>query len=120
MCIWLDSIYLLLDGNYISLIPACSSRVLRPHTLAAHECCVLASHMLACSDGSYCMYVMPLLCQVPEFRVAYQIETDKLDALYKKLKPHGVTMTALLSKACAAALVGHPILHAGKREGTGF
>lgn len=49
---------------------------------------------------------------VPEFRVAYTIETDKLDALYKKLKPHGVTMTALLSKACGVALAQHPTLFA--------
>ncbi|KAG1656051.1 hypothetical protein FOA52_004469 [Chlamydomonas sp. UWO 241] len=48
--------------------------------------------------------------KVPEFRVAYNIETDKLDALYKKLKPSGVTMTALLAKACGVALASHPIL----------
>ena len=45
--------------------------------------------------------------QVPEFRVSYAIQTDKLDALYQKLKPSGVTMTALLAKVgpTAAALV---------------
>lgn len=51
---------------------------------------------------------------MPEFRVSYSIETDKLDALYKRLKPKGVTMTALLAKACGVALVGHPLLHAGE------
>lgn len=50
--------------------------------------------------------------KVPEFRVAYQIQTDKLDALYQKLKPHGVTMTAVLAKACGAALAKHPLLFA--------
>jgi pyruvate dehydrogenase E2 component (dihydrolipoamide acetyltransferase) len=40
------------------------------------------------------------------------IGTDKLDALYRKLKPKGVTMTALLSKACGVALAGHPLLYA--------
>jgi hypothetical protein len=40
------------------------------------------------------------------------IGTDKLDALYRKLKPKGVTMTALLSKACGVALTGHPLLYA--------
>ena len=40
------------------------------------------------------------------------IETDKFDALYKRLKPHGVTMTALLAKAVGAALVSHPELFA--------
>jgi len=49
---------------------------------------------------------------VPEFRVAYQIYTDKLDDLYKKLKPKGVTMTGLLAKACGIALAQHPILNA--------
>ncbi|KAJ9508598.1 hypothetical protein QJQ45_012141 [Haematococcus lacustris] len=49
---------------------------------------------------------------VPEFRVAYDITTDKLDALYQKLKPKGVTMTALLAKACGVALASHPTLYA--------
>jgi pyruvate dehydrogenase E2 component (dihydrolipoamide acetyltransferase) len=42
--------------------------------------------------------------------VAYSIETDKLDILYKRLKPSGVTMTALLAKACGVALASHPVL----------
>lgn len=50
--------------------------------------------------------------KVPEFRVSMTIRTDALDALYKKLKPKGVTMTALLAKACGVALVSHPILYA--------
>eukprot|EP00210_Caulerpa_lentillifera_P008108 g7742.t1 len=50
--------------------------------------------------------------QVPEFRVACSIETDEFDSLYKKLKPKGVTMTALLAKACGVALAKHPILYA--------
>ena len=54
------------------------------------------------------------LMQVPEFRVAYQIQTDKLDALYQKLKPQGVTMTALLAKACGMALAQHPVLYASE------
>lgn len=49
---------------------------------------------------------------VPEFRVAYTITTDALDALYKKLKPKGVTMSALLAKACGVALSQHPIIYA--------
>ena len=51
--------------------------------------------------------------QVPEFRVAYTVTTDALDALYKKLKPKGVTMTALLAKAAGVALASHPVLFAG-------
>ena len=52
--------------------------------------------------------------KVPEFRVAYTITTDKLDALSKKLKPKGVTMTALLAKAAGIALTKHPLLFAGE------
>jgi hypothetical protein len=43
------------------------------------------------------------------------IETDKFDALYKRLKPHGVTMTALLAKAVGAALASHPVMFAGEQ-----
>jgi hypothetical protein len=44
------------------------------------------------------------------------IETDKFDALYKRLKPHGVTMTALLAKAVGVALASHPVLFAGEPQ----
>lgn len=57
--------------------------------------------------------------QVPEFRVSMSIETDKLDALYKKLKPQGVTMTALLAKAAGNALAKHPVMFASECEGQG-
>jgi hypothetical protein len=49
---------------------------------------------------------------VPEFRVAYTVTTDKLDALYRRLKPKGVTMTGLLAKAAGVALAKHPLLFA--------
>lgn len=54
----------------------------------------------------------PRLPQVPEFRVAYTVTTDKLDALYRRLKPKGVTMTGLLAKAAGVALAKHPLLFA--------
>ena len=38
--------------------------------------------------------------------------TDALDKLYKDLKPRGVTMSALFSKACGVALASHPRLYA--------
>lgn len=57
---------------------------------------------------SYCATL-----QVPEFRVAYSINTDALDALYKRLKPKGVTMSGLLAKAAGVALSKHPVLYAG-------
>ena len=50
--------------------------------------------------------------QVPVFRVSYTITTDGLDALYKQIKPKGVTMTALLAKAIAVTLTAHPVLNA--------
>jgi len=49
---------------------------------------------------------------VPTFRVGYTITTDQLDAFYKQVKPKGVTMTALLAKAVAAALASHPRVNA--------
>lgn len=55
-----------------------------------------------------------IVLQVPEFRVAYTVTTDQLEALAKKLKPKGVTMTALLAKAAAVALEKHPLLYAGE------
>ncbi|VFQ81100.1 unnamed protein product [Cuscuta campestris] len=57
---------------------------------------------------------------VPTFRVGYTITTDSLDALYKKIKSKGVTMTALLAKAAALALVQHPVVNASCRDGKSF
>ena len=59
--------------------------------------------------------------KVPEFRVSMTICTDKLDSLYRKLKPKGVTMTALLAKACGVALAQHPIMYASATaDGSGI
>ncbi|KAL9259143.1 hypothetical protein AKJ16_DCAP17710 [Drosera capensis] len=57
---------------------------------------------------------------VPTFRVGYSITTDALDALYKKIKSKGVTMTALLAKATALALVKHPVVISSCRDGKSF
>lgn len=54
--------------------------------------------------------------QVPTFQVSYAITTDALDDLYRKIKPKGVTMTALLAKAVAVTLQKHPILNASFTE----
>ncbi|ACB52098.1 pyruvate dehydrogenase E2 component [Crocosphaera subtropica ATCC 51142] len=54
--------------------------------------------------------------QVPTFHVGYTITTDELDKLYKKLKPKGVTMTALLAKAVAVTLEKHPLVNANYSE----
>ena len=73
--------------------------------MAEVRVCVRATPMLPLAPT----YPMP---QVPEFRVSYTITTDAFDALYKRLKPKGVTMTALLAKAAGVALAGHPLLYA--------
>ncbi|KAK1436463.1 hypothetical protein QVD17_02243 [Tagetes erecta] len=57
---------------------------------------------------------------VPTFRVGYTITTDALDALYKKIKSKGVTMTALLAKATALALAKHPVINSSCRDGKSF
>jgi len=48
--------------------------------------------------------------------VAYSINTDALDALYKRLKPKGVTMSGLLAKAAGVALSKFPTLYAGELQ----
>ena len=60
----------------------------------------------------------------PCFQVGYTITTDPLEAFYKRVKPRGVTMTALLVKAVAVTLAGHPQLNSayspeGMRFGAG-
>ncbi|TKY50820.1 Dihydrolipoyllysine-residue acetyltransferase component [Spatholobus suberectus] len=57
---------------------------------------------------------------VPAFRVGYPVTTDALDALYEKVKPKGVTMTAILAKAAAMALVQHPVVNASCKDGKNF
>ncbi|XP_058769977.1 dihydrolipoyllysine-residue acetyltransferase component 5 of pyruvate dehydrogenase complex, chloroplastic [Vicia villosa] len=57
---------------------------------------------------------------VPTFRVGYTFTTDALDALYKKIKSKGVTMTALLAKATALALAKHPVINSSCRDGNSF
>jgi pyruvate dehydrogenase E2 component (dihydrolipoamide acetyltransferase) len=49
---------------------------------------------------------------VPTFHVSYDITTDALDALYKKVKGKGVTMTGLLAKAVAMTLQKYPVVNA--------
>ena len=49
---------------------------------------------------------------IPAFRVGYTIQTDNLDIFYKKVKPSGVTMTALLVKAVGLTLSRHPQVNA--------
>merc|ERR1719375_1584646 len=58
---------------------------------------------------------------VPEFRVSYTIGMDAFEALYAKLKPQGVTVTALIAKALGVALARHPKMNAKYSErGTAY
>ncbi|KAI9084949.1 hypothetical protein K1719_033122 [Acacia pycnantha] len=57
---------------------------------------------------------------VPTFRVGYPVKTEALDALYEKVKPKGVTMTAILAKAAAMALAQHPVVNASCKDGKNF
>ena len=49
---------------------------------------------------------------VPVFRVSRRINTDKFDELYAALKPRGVTVSAMLTKAVGLVLEKHPLINA--------
>ena len=57
---------------------------------------------------------------VPVSRIAMSICTDEFDKLYATLKPKGVTMTALLTKAVGVALAQHPIMYSTYHDGKGI
>lgn len=57
----------------------------------------------------------------PVFRASREIEMDAFNALYRTVKPKGVTVSALLAKAVAKAIEKHPIVNSSFRpEGTFF
>jgi len=57
----------------------------------------------------------------PVFRVTRDVEMDLFNALYQKVKPKGVTVSALLAKACALALEKYPVINSSYTpEGTVF
>jgi pyruvate dehydrogenase E2 component (dihydrolipoamide acetyltransferase) len=56
---------------------------------------------------------------IPEFRVSREIVMDSFDALYQKLKPSGVTVSAMLAKAVALAIEKHPIINSAYSEQDG-
>eukprot|EP00527_Entomoneis_sp_CCMP2396_P002587 CAMPEP_0198140974 /NCGR_PEP_ID=MMETSP1443-20131203/4047_1 /TAXON_ID=186043 /ORGANISM="Entomoneis sp., Strain CCMP2396" /LENGTH=592 /DNA_ID=CAMNT_0043803567 /DNA_START=200 /DNA_END=1975 /DNA_ORIENTATION=- len=47
----------------------------------------------------------------PEFRVSRDIIMDGFDNLYQKLKPKGITVSAMIAKAVALAIEKHPIIN---------
>lgn len=59
---------------------------------------------------------------VPVFRTSREIVMDGFDSLYQKLKPQGVTVSALLAKAVALAVEKHPIINSSysSKEGGGI
>jgi pyruvate dehydrogenase E2 component (dihydrolipoamide acetyltransferase) len=48
---------------------------------------------------------------IPEFRVSRDIVMDNFDALYQKLKPSGISVSAMVTKAVALAIEKHPIIN---------
>ena len=60
---------------------------------------------------------MEATLSVPIFRVSREICTDDFDALYAKLKPSGVSVSAMLAKAVAMTLKKHPVMNAAYVEG---
>ena len=55
--------------------------------------------------------------EIPVFRVSREIVTDDFDALYAQLKGKGVSVSAMLAKACAEVLKKHPIVNAAYVDG---
>jgi pyruvate dehydrogenase E2 component (dihydrolipoamide acetyltransferase) len=56
---------------------------------------------------------------VPSFRVSTDIEMTSFEAMYKKLKPDGISVSAMLAKACALAIEKHPIINSAYSEQDG-
>jgi len=64
---------------------------------------------------------MEATLSTPEFRVSREIEMDAFNALYAKMKPKGVTVSALLAKAVALAIEKHPVINSSYTpQGTVF
>lgn len=60
---------------------------------------------------------MEATLSIPVFRVTRQIEMDKFDALYQKLKKDGVSVSSLLSKAVGLAVEKYPIMNSCYKNG---
>ncbi len=64
---------------------------------------------------------MEATLSTPVFRVSREVEMDAFNALYQKVKPKGVTVSALLAKAVALAIEKYPIINSSYTpEGTVF
>jgi pyruvate dehydrogenase E2 component (dihydrolipoamide acetyltransferase) len=56
---------------------------------------------------------------VPAFRVSTDIYMDNFEAMYAKLKGDGVSVSAMLAKACALAIEKHPIMNSAYSDQNG-
>ena len=56
---------------------------------------------------------------IPEFRVSRDILMDNFDAVYQKVKPNGISVSAMLTKAVALAIEKHPIINSGFSDENG-
>lgn len=56
---------------------------------------------------------------VPAFRVSTDIYMDSFEAMYKRLKGDGVSVSAMLAKACALAIQKHPIINSAYSDQNG-
>jgi len=64
---------------------------------------------------------MEATLSTPVFRVSRIVQMDAFNALYQKVKPKGITVSALLAKACALALEKYPVINSSYTpEGTVF
>lgn len=64
---------------------------------------------------------MEATLSTPVFRVSREVEMDAFNALYQKMKPKGITVSALLAKAVALAIEKYPIINSSYTpEGTVF
>lgn len=56
---------------------------------------------------------------VPAFRVSTDIEMTAFEAMYRKVKPDGISVSAMLAKACAMAIEKHPIINSAYSDQDG-
>jgi pyruvate dehydrogenase E2 component (dihydrolipoamide acetyltransferase) len=56
---------------------------------------------------------------VPAFEVSTDIEMTAFEAMYKKVKPDGISVSAMLTKACALAIEKHPIINSAYSDQDG-
>eukprot|EP00536_Pseudo-nitzschia_multiseries_P001234 jgi/Psemu1/180577/e_gw1.15.200.1 len=56
---------------------------------------------------------------VPSFQVSTDIEMTSFEAMYKKVKPDGISVSAMLAKACALAIEKHPIMNSAYSDQDG-